>query len=121
LTLQIHIGINIGLVVTGEISDDLRMDHPAVGDITNLAARLQQLARPGRVVISEAIHKMVSGFFETLDLSEMLLKGHTPVQALKVLRPGGHRARLDVAVERGLTPSALGTVNWPRSSTGFVR
>src|SRR5262245_30617949 len=45
LTLQMRIGINTGLVVVGKIGDDLRMDYTAVGDTTNLAARLQQLAR----------------------------------------------------------------------------
>jgi class 3 adenylate cyclase len=46
--------LNTGLVVVGKIGDDLRMDYTAVGDTTNLAARLQQLARPDTVVISEA-------------------------------------------------------------------
>jgi class 3 adenylate cyclase/tetratricopeptide (TPR) repeat protein len=104
LTLQMRIGINTGLVVVGKIGDDLRMDYTAVGDTTNLAARLQQLARPGSVVISEATHRLVSGFFETLDLEEVAVKGRAPTRAFEVLRPRGRRARLDVAIERGLTP-----------------
>jgi predicted ATPase len=74
------------------------------GETPNLAARLQQLARPGSVVISEATHRLVSGFFETLDLGEVTVKGHTPVRAFEVLQPRGRCARLDVPVERGLTP-----------------
>jgi class 3 adenylate cyclase len=70
LLLQMRIGINTGLVVVGKIGDDLRMDYTAVGDTTNLAARLQQLARPGSVVISDATHRLAAGFFETLDLGE---------------------------------------------------
>jgi class 3 adenylate cyclase len=104
LLLQMRIGINTGLVVVGKIGDDLRMDYTAVGDTTNLAARLQQNARPGSVVISEATHRLVAGFFETLDLGEMLVKGRAPARAFEVLRPRGRRARLDVAIERGLTP-----------------
>ena len=46
--LQMRIGLNTGLVVVGKIGDDLRMDYTAVGDTTNLAARMQQMARPGR-------------------------------------------------------------------------
>ena len=46
LRLQMRIGLNTGLVVVGKIGDDLRMDYTAVGDTTNLAARLQQLAEP---------------------------------------------------------------------------
>jgi class 3 adenylate cyclase/tetratricopeptide (TPR) repeat protein len=104
LTLQMRIGINTGLVVVGKIGDDLRMDYTAVGDTTNLAARLQQNARPGSVVISEATHRLVAGFFETLDLGEVPVKGRAPARAFEVLRSRGRRARLDVAIERGLTP-----------------
>jgi tetratricopeptide (TPR) repeat protein len=104
LALQMRIGINTGPVVVGKIGDDLRMDYTAVGDTTNLAARLQQLARPGSVVISEVTHKLVAGFFETLDLGELPVKGRGPARAFEVLRPRGRRARLDVAIERGLTP-----------------
>jgi class 3 adenylate cyclase/tetratricopeptide (TPR) repeat protein len=104
LALQMRIGLNTGLVVVGKIGDDLRMDYTAVGDTTNLAARLQQMARPGSVLVSEATHRAVGGFFETLDLGEMPVKGHTPVRAFEVLRPRGRRMRFDVAVERGLTP-----------------
>jgi class 3 adenylate cyclase/tetratricopeptide (TPR) repeat protein len=102
--LQMRIGLNTGLVVVGKIGDDLRMDYTAVGDTTNVAARMQQLARPGSVVVSEATHKLIEGFFETLDLGEQQVKGHTPMRAFEVLRTRGRRARLDVAVERGLTP-----------------
>ena len=49
--LQMRIGLNTGLVVVGKIGDDLRMDYTAVGDTTNVAARMQQLARPGSVVV----------------------------------------------------------------------
>lgn len=103
-SLQMRIGLNTGLVVVGKIGDDLRMDYTAVGDTTNLAARMQQLARPGSVIVSETTHKLIEGFFEILDLGEQQVKGHTPVRAFEVLRPRGRRARLDVAVERGLTP-----------------
>src|SRR5207237_8940551 len=96
LLLRMRSGINTGLVVVGKIGDDLRMDYTAVGDTTNLAARLQQLARPGSVVISDATHRLVAGFFETLDLGEMPVKGRAPARVFEVLRPRGRRARLDV-------------------------
>src|SRR5712691_10693512 len=75
-SVQMRMGINTGLVVVGKIGDDLRMDYTAVGDTTNLAARLQRLAQPGTVVISEATHRLVAGFFETQDAGLHLLKGH---------------------------------------------
>jgi hypothetical protein len=101
--LQMWIGVHTGLVV-GKIGDDLRMDYTAVGDTTNLAARLQQMARPSSVIVSEATHKAISRFFETVDLGEVPVKGHVPIRAFEVVRPRGRRARLDVAVERGLAP-----------------
>jgi class 3 adenylate cyclase len=104
LALQMRIGLNTGLVVVGKIGDDLRMDYTAVGDTTNLAARLQQMARPGSVLVSEATHRTVGGFFETLDLGEMPVRGRALVRVFEVLRPRGRRMRFDVAIERGLTP-----------------
>src|SRR2546425_6065180 len=99
-----RIGINTGPVVVGRIGDDLRMDYTAVGDTTNLAARMQQTARPGSVIVTEATHKAIGGDFETLDLGGRGGKGHAPVRAFEVLRPRERRSRLEVAIERGLTP-----------------
>src|SRR5215470_6889355 len=104
LMLRMRIGLNAGPVVVGRIGDDLRMDYTAVGDTTNLAARMQQMARPGSVLVSEATHQSIAGYFETLDLGEVQVKGHTPVRAWEIVRPRGIRSRLDVAAERGLTP-----------------
>ena len=73
--LQMRIGLNTGLVVVGKIGDDLRMDYTAVGDTTNVAARMQQLARPGSLVASDATHKLIEGFFDTLDIGELQPKG----------------------------------------------
>ena len=104
LILGMRIGINTGAVVVGRIGDDLRMDYTAVGDTTNLAARMQQMARPGSVVITDATQRFVEGFFQTLDLGRVEVKGHEPVRAFEVLRPHGSRSRFDVGRERGLTP-----------------
>jgi tetratricopeptide (TPR) repeat protein len=63
------------------------------------------VARFGTVVISEATHRLVAGFFETRDLGEHAVKGHRePVRVYAVLRTRGRRTRLEVAAERGLTP-----------------
>jgi class 3 adenylate cyclase/tetratricopeptide (TPR) repeat protein len=104
LSIRMRIGLHTGPVVVGRIGDDLRMDYTAVGDTTNLAARLQQIARPGSVIISESTRKAVEGFFEAVDLGELAVKGHTPVRAFEILRPRGRRSRLEVAAEQGLTP-----------------
>jgi class 3 adenylate cyclase/tetratricopeptide (TPR) repeat protein len=102
--VQMRIGINTGLVVVGRIGDDLRMDYTAVGDTTNLAARLQSVARPGSVLVGEATHRLIAGYFETLDLGPLAVKGHAPVRAFEVLRARRRKARLDATAERDLTP-----------------
>jgi class 3 adenylate cyclase/tetratricopeptide (TPR) repeat protein len=104
LRLQMRIGINTGTAVVGRIGTDLHMEYTAIGDTINLASRLQSLAQPGSVLISDSTYKSVTGFFETLELGELEVKGHAPVRAFEVLRPHGRRARIDLAVERGLTP-----------------
>jgi class 3 adenylate cyclase len=104
--LQMRIGINTGPVVVGRIGDDLRMDYTAVGDTTNLAARLQQVARPGSVVVGAATHRLVSDFFEILDLGEVQIKGHAPVRAWEVLRPRLRRSRFLAPSSAGSRPSS---------------
>src|SRR6266478_1697181 len=104
IEIRLRFGLNTGPVVVGRIGDDLRMDYTAIGDTTNLAARMQALAEPGSVVATDATHKLIAGYFETLDLGELPVKGHAPIQAFEVLRARGRKARLDIESERGLTP-----------------
>jgi predicted ATPase/class 3 adenylate cyclase len=104
ISLGLRIALNTGPVVVGRIGDDLRMDYTAVGDTTNLAARMQQGARPGAVVITQATHAATRGLFETVELGELSVKGRAPARAHEVVRALGHRARLELAAERGLTP-----------------
>src|SRR5258705_1400036 len=75
LTFKVRQGLNSGLVVVGSIGSDLRMDYTAVGDTTNVAARMQQVGEPGRVTISEATHRLVHGYFETRALGGKQPKG----------------------------------------------
>ena len=98
-------GLNTGLVVVGAIGSDLRMDYTAVGDTTNVAARLQQAGEPGRVTVGEATHRLVRGYFETRPLGEIHLKGKAEaVAAWEVVAAHETRTRLEVEADRGLTP-----------------
>src|SRR5437867_4240182 len=75
IDFQVRQGLNTGLVVVGSIGNDLRMDYTAVGDTTNVAARLQQAAPPGAIVIAEPTYRVVAGFFQMRSLGELRLKG----------------------------------------------
>ncbi|MFL6236564.1 MAG: adenylate/guanylate cyclase domain-containing protein [Thermoanaerobaculia bacterium] len=85
VALQARMGLNTGWVVVGGIGDHLRKDYTAIGDTTNLAARLQQLAEPGAILVSEATSRFLQGV-QMKDLEPVRVKGkETPVQAYFVL------------------------------------
>jgi class 3 adenylate cyclase/tetratricopeptide (TPR) repeat protein len=105
VSFAVRQGLNTGLVVVGAIGSDLRMDYTAVGDTTNVAARLQQAADQGRIVVSEATYRLVEGYFHMRPLGELMLKGKSePVRAWEVISARQARTRLEVEAERGLTP-----------------
>jgi class 3 adenylate cyclase/tetratricopeptide (TPR) repeat protein len=102
--LQVRIGIHTGLVVVGRIGNDLRMEYTAIGDTTNLAARLQSIAAPGSIVVSEATHRLAGAFFRSRDLGVQAIKGKSEaVHVFEVLGESEARSRLDAAAS-GLTP-----------------
>ena len=102
---QMRIGINTGPVVVGAIGRDLRMDYTAVGDTTNLAARMLSLARSGQIVVSRYTQHLRAGFFVFEDLGEFELKGKThPVRAFALKGEVRGQTRLEVSKARGLTP-----------------
>jgi class 3 adenylate cyclase/tetratricopeptide (TPR) repeat protein len=105
IRFQARQGLNTGLVVVGSIGSGRRRDYTAVGDTTNVAARLQQVANPGQVIVSEATHRLVSGHFETRSLGEIRLKGKPhAVHAWEVLAAHEPRTRLEIEADRGLAP-----------------
>ncbi len=75
LSFSVRMGINSGEVVVGKIGDDLRMDYTAQGHTVGLAARMEQLAEPGRVYLTEHTAKLVGGYFALRDLGASTIKG----------------------------------------------
>ena len=73
--LRTRMGLNTGPVVVGAIGDNLRMDYTAIGDTTNLAARLQQIAGPGDIYLSEATYRLVDRYVDCARLGGRALKG----------------------------------------------
>jgi len=101
--LAVRIGIHTGLAVVGDIGS--RQDRLALGETPNLAARLQALAEPGTVVISEATYRLLQGLFECDDLGWHALKGISlPLHAYRLVGEGAAQTRLEVSAFAGLTP-----------------
>jgi class 3 adenylate cyclase/tetratricopeptide (TPR) repeat protein len=87
--LEVRMGINTGWVVVGGIGDQLRRDYTAIGDTTNLAARLQQFAEPGTILVSEDTSRFLQGAARLEPLGSLQVKGkETPVQAFRLLSIG---------------------------------
>jgi class 3 adenylate cyclase/tetratricopeptide (TPR) repeat protein len=88
VTLSVRMGLNTGLVVVGAIGDNLRMDYTAVGDSTHLAARLQQSAAPGTIVVSQATARLIEAHVALEPLGALDLRGlSSPVTAYRVTGP----------------------------------
>lgn len=73
--LRVRIGIHTGPVVIGEMGTSRRHEHLALGDTPNIAARVQGMARPDEILISESTQRLVEGLFEVEALGAQDLKG----------------------------------------------
>ena len=103
--IQVRMGINTGWVVVGGIGDQLRQDYTAVGDTTNLAARLQQLAEPGAILVSEATSRFLHGAVQLEALEPFRVKGkEDPIRAFQVLGIGTVSAEEAVLSAAMLSP-----------------
>jgi class 3 adenylate cyclase len=103
--LQVRIGIHTGPVVVGEIGAGERTERLALGETPNLAARVQGVAEPDTVVMSEATQRLVHGLFECQALGPRTLKGISPpVSVSRVRGESTAQSRFEVAVGAGLTP-----------------
>src|SRR5215472_1938267 len=105
VNLQIRVGVNVGEVVVREIrTDEKHPDYTPIGHSTGVAARLEALAAPGSIVISESVRKLVEGYFSLKSLGPARIKGISePLEIYEVTGPGPLRTRLQRAAARGYT------------------
>jgi class 3 adenylate cyclase/tetratricopeptide (TPR) repeat protein len=104
--LAVRVGVATGLVVAGDlVGKGAAQEKAVVGETPNLAARLQNLAEPGKVVIADSTHHLLGGLFECQDLGNQELKGFPePVRAWRVIRPANAGTRFEAARAVGVTP-----------------
>src|SRR5262245_34826059 len=101
----LRVGIHTGLVVVGDMGSAGRQEQLALGETPNIAARIQGLAAPNTLVISDATYRLVQGYFACQDLGAQVLRGVTEAMHIyQVLSESGATSRLEVAQPRGLTP-----------------
>ena len=101
---QMRIGLNTGAAVVGKVEDGADAGITVLGDTVNFAARLQALAEPDSVFMSDATHRLVQGMVETAFAGDHQIKGKAEPQKtyrLDAVRQGA--TRFDAAVSRGLS------------------
>jgi class 3 adenylate cyclase/tetratricopeptide (TPR) repeat protein len=102
---SMRIGLNSGSVVVGSIGDDLRMDYTAIGDTTNLAARMEGVAEPGMILVSKDTYRLAKVFFTFQPHKTVEVKGKAePQETFQLMRARRVRTRIGAMQARGLTP-----------------
>src|SRR5215813_1536266 len=104
LGFAVRMGLNSGEVVVGTIGDDLKMVYTAHGNTVGLGQRMEQLAAPDQVYLTENSAKLVSGFFRLRDLGPFELKGvSAPVRVYELEGVGALHTPLEVSRSRGFS------------------
>jgi class 3 adenylate cyclase/tetratricopeptide (TPR) repeat protein len=104
IPIQIRVGLNSGDVVVRSVGSDLRMDYTAVGQTTHLAARMEQLAMAGAIMLTAEGLRFAEGYVQVRPIGPVSVKGLAePVQVYEVTGAGAVRTRLQASAARGLT------------------
>ena len=99
MNVTVHMGIHTGPVVFGSVSANLRMDATAIGDTANVAARLQEAAEPGTILLSETTRRLAQGFARLEPVGQLALKGKDePIAAYRLLSVSHRRSGLRESV-----------------------
>jgi len=102
--IQIRVGLNSGEVVVGAIGNDLKMDYTAIGQTVHLAARMEQMATLGSIMMTADALSLAEGYVQVKPLGPVSVKGLIePVEVYEVTGAGPVRSRLQAAAARGLT------------------
>ena len=104
LPIQIRVGLNSGDVVVRAIGSDLHMDYTAVGQTTHLAARMEQMAMPGSILVSADLLRLAEDYVQVKPLGPRAVKGlEAPVEIYEIVGAGKVRSRFKASAARGFT------------------
>jgi class 3 adenylate cyclase/tetratricopeptide (TPR) repeat protein len=104
VNVAIRVGLNSGEVVVRSIGSDLRMDYSAVGQTTNLAARMEQTATPGTILLTPETKALAEGYVTVTSLGPVTVKGIAhPMEVFQLTGTAVSRTRLQVSAARGLS------------------
>jgi class 3 adenylate cyclase len=93
--LTVRIGIHTGPVVFGPITENLPMEYTVIGDTANVAARLEQAAEPGTILVSEATRLLAQDYARVEPVGPLILKGKPePISAYRLLGVSHRRSGL---------------------------
>src|SRR5829696_3537376 len=108
---EVRVGINTGLAVLAAVGDEIRTEYTAMGDTTNIAARMQSAAAPGSVLISPDTYHLVKELFEFKARGATMVKGKsTPIETYEVLSPRSVPGKVRGLEGGGLTSPLVGRV-----------
>ncbi len=127
IKMAVRLGIHTGLVVVGGMGGEERQEQLALGETPNIAARIQGLAEPDTLIVSETNYRLIQGYFDCEVLGEHDLKGVSqPIVVYRILQESGAQSRLDAVGPRGLTPLVgresevnLLVDRWDQATTGM--
>ncbi len=104
VSIQIRLGLNSGEVVVRAIGSDLHMDYTAVGQTTHLAARMEQMATPGTILLAPATLQLAEGYVRVVARGPVAVKGlPDPVEVYELTGASALRSRLQATAARGFT------------------
>ena len=128
--LSVRIGVHTGLVVIGEMGGGDRQERLALGEVPNVASRLQALAQPDTLMISAETHRLTQVFFicESLGDYQLIGLGH-PIGLYRVMQISEAQSRFDVVSAKGLVHPLVGRASevdllldrWRQASAGFAQ
>jgi class 3 adenylate cyclase/tetratricopeptide (TPR) repeat protein len=104
ISVQMRVGLHSGEVVVRAISNDLHMDYSAVGRTTHLAARMEQLATPGSILLTADTLRLVEGLIQVTALGPIPVKGlQEPIEVFELVGASTLRGRFQARMAGGLT------------------